>query len=613
MKAYELFSKQTQAIIFGMQANPIQRMIDFDYLANREIPSVAAVINPSQEEMTVFHKAFFGAKEIVIPVYKTLKLALLKQPQADVMIDFSSYRSAYNSSKEALESATIRTVVIIAEGIPERKTRELIKTAKDHKKFIIGPATVGGILAGAFKIANTAGTIENIVMSKLYRPGSVGFVSKSGGMSNEMNFMVSQNSDGVFESIAIGGDRYPGSSLIDHLLRYQENPKIKMLVCLGEIGGMDEYKIVEALKTKKITKPLVIWVTGTASKILPQGLQFGHAGAMAASNLETADAKNQALREAGAVVPSSFDDFDKKIKETYEKLKVSGIITSVSEPIPKKLPKDFAKALQDGDIRRPTDVVVTISDDRGDVPMFGKVGLDEIVEKNRSLGYVIGLLWFKRELPDFAQKFIEMVIKLTSDHGPAVSGAHNAIVAARAGRDVMSALASGLLTIGPRFGGAISDAAKYFKLGLDQKMIPFDFIEHMKNVVQINIPGIGHRIKSLQNPDVRVKLLKEFVYREFPKHPYLDYAIEVEKLTTQKRNNLILNVDGCIGICFLDLLENLGYSEEEKQEVLETEALNGLFVLGRTIGMMGHIFDQKRQHAGLYRQPWDEILFALDQ
>jgi len=305
--------------------------------------------------------------------------------------------------------------------------------------------------------------------------------------------------------------------------------------------------------------------------------------------------------------------FDKKIKETYEKLKASGIITPVTEPTPKKLPKDFAKALQDGDIRRPTDVVVTISDDRGDVPMFGKVGLDEIVEKNRSLGYVIGLLWFKRELPDFAQKFIEMVIKLTSDHGPAVSGAHNAIVAARAGRDVMSALASGLLTIGPRFGGAISDAARYFKLGLDQKMTPFDFIEHMKNVVQINIPGIGHRIKSLQNPDVRVKLLKEFVYREFPKHPYLDYAIEVEKLTTQKRNNLILNVDGCIGICFLDLLENLGYSEEEKQEVLETEALNGLFVLGRAIGMMGHIFDQKRQHAGLYRQPWDEILFALDQ
>jgi ATP-citrate lyase alpha-subunit len=203
-----------------------------------------------------------------------------------------------------------------------------------------------------------------------------------------------------------------------------------------------------------------------------------------------------------------------------------------------------------------------------------------------------------------------MVIKLTSDHGPAVSGAHNAIITARAGRDLMSSLSSGILTIGPRFGGAISDAAKYVKEAVDKEMKPIEFVDYMKNVVGINIPGIGHRIKSVQNPDGRVQLLKEFVFREFEKHPYLDFSLEVEKITTQKRNNLILNVDGCIGICFLDLMENLDLTEEEKQDVIDSELLNGLFVLGRSIGMMGHIFDQKRQRAGLYRQPWDEILFA---
>jgi len=223
---------------------------------------------------------------------------------------------------------------------------------------------------------------------------------------------------------------------------------------------------------------------------------------------------------------------------------------------------------------------------------------------------VIGLLWFKKELPEFSQEFIEMVIKLTTDHGPAVSGAHNAIVAARAGKDLMSSLASGILTIGPRFGGAISDAAKYFREALQKQMTPLEFVSYMKNVVQANIPGIGHRIKSVQNPDVRVILLKEFVFKNFPKHPHLDYALEVEKLTTSKRNNLILNVDGTIGITFLDLLENLDYTKEEIEDVIESEALNGLFVLGRSIGMMGHVFDQKRQRAGLYRQPWDEILFG---
>jgi len=610
LESYELFNEDTQSIIYGLQAAPVQRMLDFDYVCRRKKPSVAAMIQPTQEAAVAYHKAFWGSKEVVIPVYKTLEMAVKKHPNADVMINFASFRSAYDTSKEALEAGNIRVVVIIAEGMPERQSRLLIKIANEKNKIIIGPATVGGIKAGAFKIANTAGTLENIILSKLYRPGSVGFVSKSGGLSNEMNFMIAQNTDGVYESIAIGGDRYPGSRLIDHLFRYEINPNIKMLVCLGEIGGTEEYEIVDALKNKKITKPLVIWVTGTAAKILPQGLQFGHAGAMAGTSKETADAKNQALKEAGALVPESYEDFDKLIKKIYEKLVKEGKLKPAKDIEPPKIPTDFNEAIRLGIVRRPSDVVVTISDDRGDVPTFAGVGLEDIIRGNRSIGYVIGLLWFKRELPEFAQQFIEMVIKLTADHGPAVSGAHNAIITARAGKDLMSALASGILTIGPRFGGAISDAAKYVREALQNGMKPAEFIKYMKDVIKINIPGIGHRIKSVQNPDVRVVLLKEFVFKNFQKHPHLDFALEVEKLTTAKRNNLILNVDGCIGITFLDLLENLDFTPEEIEDVIYSEALNGLFVLGRSIGMMGHVFDQKRQRAGLYRQPWDEILFS---
>jgi ATP-citrate lyase alpha-subunit len=383
-----------------------------------------------------------------------------------------------------------------------------------------------------------------------------------------------------------------------------------MIVSLGEIGGKDEYAIVDALKEGKITKPIVIWVAGTAAKILPSGLQFGHAGAMAGSDMETAEAKNKALKEAGAIVPDSYEDLDKKIKQTFEQLKAEGKIKEVEEFEPPEIPIDFKDAKRMGLVRRPTDVIVTISDDRGDVPTFAGIGLDEIIKENKSIGYVIGLLWFKKELPEFAQQFIEMVIKLTADHGPAVSGAHNAIITARAGKDLMSALASGILTIGPRFGGAISDAAKYIREALQKEMEAQEFVKYMKNIVKINIPGIGHRIKSVQNPDVRVQLLKDFVFKNFKKHPHLDFALEVEKITTAKRNNLILNVDGCIGITFLDLLENLDFTPEEIEDVIYSEALNGLFVLGRSIGMMGHVFDQKRQRAGLYRQPWDEILFS---
>lgn len=72
------------------------------------------------------------------------------------------------------------------------------------------------------------------------------------------------------------------------------------------------------------------------------------------------------------------------------------------------------------------------------------------------------------------------------------------------------------------------------------------------------IMGIGHRIKSINNPDIRVQIIKEFVIEHFPAHPLLDYALEVEKITTSKKPNLILNVDGVIATSFVDMLRNCG-------------------------------------------------------
>jgi ATP citrate (pro-S)-lyase len=82
----------------------------------------------------------------------------------------------------------------------------------------------------------------------------------------------------------------------------------------------------------------------------------------------------------------------------------------------------------------------------------------------------------------------------------------------------------------------------------------------------------------------------------------------VEKLTTQKRDNLILNVDGFIGVCFADMLRS-EMSKEEADQYINMGALNGLFVLGRSIGMIGHHLDQKRLKTPLYRHPWDDIAY----
>ena len=605
---YVLFDRDTTAIVYGYQRNAIQRMIDFDYVCRREKPSVACIVNPTGRGG--WHRCFWGAKETLLPIYRTLKEATEKHPDADVMVNFASFRSAYPTSKEALESDTIRTVAIIAEGVPERRTKELIKIANERKKWIVGPATVGGIAGGAFRIGNTAGALDNILASRLHRPGSVAYVSKSGGLSNELNNIVARNTDGVYEGVAIGGDRYPGSTFIQHLLRYEANPDIKMMVLLGEVGGVDEYEVVKALKSDKLTKPLVAWCMGTCSKVFPTEVQFGHAGARAGTERETADAKNKALKEAGAIVPDSFDDFGMKIKETYEKLVKTGKLKPKPYVKPPNIPIDYRVALREGVIRRPAEFISTISDDRGDEPRYCGVTISKIFEENYGLGGVIGLLWFKKKLPKWAADFLEMVVLITADHGPAVSGAHNAIVAARAGKDIVSSLASGLLTIGPRFGGAVNGAAEVFSYYHDAGKSADFMVKDMKRK-RILIQGIGHRVKSVRNPDKRVELLKGYAKRRFPMTPYLDYALEVEKITTAKRDNLILNVDGCIGVLCCDMLRGIGYSPEEIKEFVSLGVLNALFVLGRSIGFIGHIMDQKRLKTRLYRQPWDDILYMM--
>ncbi|MBE0516168.1 MAG: ATP citrate synthase [Methanophagales archaeon] len=603
---YVLFDRDTTAIIFGNQQAAVQRMLDFDYLSGREKPSVVAVINPTGGNkglMTVF----FGGKEILIPVYNTLGTAVERHPEADVVINFASFRSAYNVSIEALNYPTIKTLVIIAEGIPERQTRELIALSKKLGKWVIGPATVGGFVPGAFKIGNAGGAMSNLLMSKLYRPGSVGFVSKSGGMLNEITNMISLNSDGVYEGIATGGDKYPGTTLIEHLLRYEANPSIKMMVVLGEVGGTEEYEIADALKAGKITKPVIAWVSGTCVKVFPSEVQFGHAGAMARGAAETADAKNAALKEAGAYVPTSYDDLGELIRRVYEDLKATGEIEEKVEVGPQEIPADYNPRT----MRRPTNIMSTISDDRGEELLYAGVPISKVIKEGYGVGDVISLLWFKKRLPKYVTEFLELAVKITADHGPCVSAAHNTIVTATAGKDLTAAVASGVLTIGPRFGGAIDDAAQYFKNALDRGLTPKQFVDEMK-AMGINIPGIGHRVKSVQNPDMRVKLLEEWASKNLPTHEMLDFALEVEELTTAKRNNLILNVDGCIGILFVDILRSTGiYSEAEIDEIIAMGTLNGIFVLGRTIGMIGHYLDQKRLHARLYRHPWDDVLYML--
>jgi len=593
-----LYTKDTQAIFWNNNKTAIQRMLDYDYTIQRETPSVAAIVAPTSSNK--FDKFFFGPDEVMIPLFKTTAEAKAAQPQADVLLNFASFRTAYEVTMEALEIGGFTSMMITAEGIPERLARGMNQTAREKGVTVIGPATVGAITPGAFKVANIGGTITNIVNSKLHRAGSCGLVTRSGGLFNELSNIISINADGIAEGVAIGGDRFVGSVFIDNLLRMEKNPDVKYMILLGEVGGTEEYKVIEAIKNGTITKPIIAWCIGTIAKHYDSGVQFGHAGASANADSETAEYKNNAMAEAGIHVPASFNELPAMINKVFTDLNIA----EIPEPEMNTVPAS----------RRSKEFICTISDDRGEECTYAGFPISSVAtpDTGKGIGDVISLLWFKKQYPKWATEFIETVIKTVADHGPAVSGAHNAKVTARAGKSVVESLVTGLLTIGPRFGGAIDGAAEHFKYADDNNLSPKEFLGHMKKQ-GIPIPGIGHRIKSLKNPDLRVTGLMNFAAEHFPATPLLDYARTVEALTTSKKENLILNVDGTIGILMVDMWRALGYDEDEINEFIASGTLNAFFIVGRSIGFIGHVLDEKRLAMPMYRHPMDDILYDVQE
>ncbi|KAG8701874.1 citrate synthase [Ceratobasidium sp. 394] len=169
-----------------------------------------------------------------------------------------------------------------------------------------------------------------------------------------------------------------------------------------------------------------------------------------------------------------------------------------------------------------------------------------------------------------------MVLMLTADHGPTASGATNTIVASHAGKDLISSLVSGLLAIGSRFGGALNETASMFSDVRDIGLTPRQFVDGSRNAI--------NSIKSVNNPDPRVELVNEYMGR-YPRVTCCSAVRSLsKKVTTAKKDAPILNVDGCIAVCFVDLLCDSGvFNREEADEYFKIGTLNGLVVLASAL------------------------------
>jgi len=587
----DLRRKDHTVLALGSHVPILQAMLDFEYLCGLSKPTLVGIVQSAS--MKKSQKFFWGAVEIRVPIFASIAQAKAQLPKVTLFINLSSGRRVLESTLEFfLHYPHALGGHIFAEEVPEKHALELFE-AFGKDKVIAGPSGVGLLLPEFLKLGAIGGTdINQLLKNNLATSGKVGIISASGGMANELINILARNGKRISVAFTIGGDRFPVNTLLDTLLRMQADKQTEYLVYYGELGGSDEYELVELIKQKKFKKPVYAFIAGKIGETFEKPTQFGHAKAIANTLDESASSKIAALKEAGVKIADSFAGFIKLLQE----IPTSELKTTNSQ---------LADNLKH---RRSTLFTTSIGKEvNNDYFLLGDP-LTEWIE-NKGLGeMIISSLLGRKVKSAITAQFAEIVLKSFMDHGPQVSGGVNTMVAARAGKDIVSSVASGILTIGSRFGGATNDAARIWFTGVQSGLTALELVSNFSKEKKL-ILGIGHLKYRVGMPDPRVKFLTDYASKHLKNTTHLDFALAVEKLTSSKKGNLILNVDGAVAAIMLDLLSTIeGYSVEDLNELIEAEFFNALFLVARTIGFSAHYLDQKRNDEGLFRLPNDLIL-----
>jgi succinyl-CoA synthetase alpha subunit len=247
---------------------------------------VVGGVNARKAGTTVSHEAKDGSA-VELPVFGTVAEAM-SQTGADASIIFVPPAFAKDAMIEAID-AGIPLLVVITEGIPVQDTAEAWAYAKAKGTTqIIGPNCPGIITPGEALVGITPANITG--------KGPIGLVSKSGTLTYQM--MYELRDLGFSTAIGIGGDPIVGTTHIDALRAFQDDPDTLAIVMIGEIGGDAEERAADFIKAN-VTKPVVGYVAGFTA---PEGKTMGHAGAIVSGSAGTAQAKKEALEAAGVKV-----------------------------------------------------------------------------------------------------------------------------------------------------------------------------------------------------------------------------------------------------------------------------------------------------------------------
>jgi succinyl-CoA synthetase alpha subunit len=226
-----------------------------------------------------------------IPIFDTVEQAR-KATGCNASVSYVPPAFAADGILEAV-AAGLELVICITEGVPVVDMVKVRRYMRDSKSRLIGPNCPGIITPGECKIG--------IMPGYIHKPGDVGVVSRSGTLTYEAVYQLTQLGIGQSSCIGIGGDPIVGTTHVDAMRLFNEDPKTKAIVMIGEIGGTAEEEAAEYVK-QNVKKPVVAFIAGQTA---PKGRRMGHAGAIISGGRGTAADKVAALKAAGITVAMS--------------------------------------------------------------------------------------------------------------------------------------------------------------------------------------------------------------------------------------------------------------------------------------------------------------------
>ncbi|MDP6439501.1 MAG: succinate--CoA ligase subunit alpha [Candidatus Brocadiia bacterium] len=229
-----------------------------------------------------------GTRVVNVPVLDTVAQAVA-ETGANASVIFVPPPFAADAVMEAAD-AGVGLIVCITEGIPALQVARARAYVREREARLIGPNCPGVISPGKCKVG--------IMLGPIHREGRVGVVSRSGTLTYEAIWQLTQLGIGQSTAVGVGGDPVIGSSFSDILELFEHDVETRAVVLIGEIGGRAEEQAAEFVR-ERMTKPVVAFIAGRGA---PRGKRMGHAGAIVGGSSGTAEAKVAALREAGAHV-----------------------------------------------------------------------------------------------------------------------------------------------------------------------------------------------------------------------------------------------------------------------------------------------------------------------